>query len=73
MMSLTAKRIPCLSLFFSDKAVQVQLEEILESHDFQNHDEKRVLDCLLLQSPETTLIFPDDRGVLKLSMPDKGC
>lgn len=46
------------------------MEEILERHDFQKQDNDRVINCLLLQPPETMFYFSDNRGVLKILMPD---
>lgn len=56
-------------IFFPDETIQIQLEDLLESKDFQKTDEKKVLNCLLLQELETTIHFPGRRGSLKLTMP----
>lgn len=56
-------------VFFPDETIQIQLEDFLESANFQKTDEKKVLNYLLAQKLETTIHFPDNRGSLKLTMP----
>ena len=56
-------------IFSPDEEIQIQLEDLLESEDFQKEDEEKVLKLLFLQQPETTIHFPDNRGSLKLAMP----
>lgn len=56
-------------IFFPDESLQIRLETMLERENFQKADEEKVSEALFSQGPpETTLIFPDNRG-LQLSMP----
>ena len=57
-------------IFFPDESIQIQLEDLLKSKDFQKKDEEKVLKYLLAQKLETTIHFPDNRGSLKLTMPN---
>lgn len=56
-------------LFFPDESVQIELEDLLETGNFQQADEKTVLNLLCSKDIRTALIFPDSSGSLKLSVP----
>ncbi len=56
-------------IFFPDEAFQVRLEEFLEKENFQQRDEKVVVEHIDRNPPITTLYFTDTRGTLKLPMP----
>jgi len=57
-------------IFFPDQSLQVQLEELLECHDFRPEDEKKLSRALVAKRLQTTLLFPADRGSLPLAVPD---
>ena len=57
-------------IFFPDESIQIQLEDVLEKYDFEKQNEKKIADYLSLQQIETVIYFPDDRGSLKIEMPD---
>ncbi|MDF1593464.1 MAG: hypothetical protein P1P89_18295 [Desulfobacterales bacterium] len=57
-------------IFFPDQALQVQLEALLESHDFAPEDEEKVSRALRAKGLQTTLLFSDNRGSLALAVPD---
>ena len=56
-------------IFFPDETDQIQLEDILESENFQKEDAGKILNYLLSYKLETVVYFPDNRGSLKISMP----
>jgi hypothetical protein len=53
-------------LLFPDETMQFQLEALLEGLQFQEADEKSILDDLLKRSLPVTIRFPEDRGPLHL-------
>lgn len=55
-------------IFFPDEPLQVRLEEFLENEDFHKTDEDNVANEIVARSPETSLHFPDNRGILKIPM-----
>ena len=57
-------------IFFPDQTLQVQLEDLLESHDFQTEDEEKTSRALIAKRLQTTLLFPASRGRLTLAVPD---
>jgi len=60
-----------LELIFSpDELIQTQLEEILETHNFQKKDEKNIVECIISQEIETKINLPDKKGSLKSALPD---
>ncbi len=59
-----------LHLIFSpDESMRIQIEDILESKDFNKEDENKIIDLFISRNPETTIHFPDNKGSLKLAMP----
>lgn len=56
-------------MFFPDETVQTQLEDTLESEDFQKADADTVLELLHARPLETKIKFPDHQDFLKLEMP----
>ena len=56
-------------LFFPDKQLQNQLEDLLENETFKEEDEKKVLDHLCRNPLELELHFPGDRGSFSLGIP----
>jgi hypothetical protein len=56
-------------LFFPDKQLQYQLEELLENETFEKEDEKEVLDHLFRNPLELEFHFPDNRGSFSLEIP----
>ena len=57
-------------IFYPDENMQVQLEEILESLNFQKEDEQTVSDHLVKTCDTIPVYFPDNRGTLYLTMPE---
>jgi hypothetical protein len=57
-------------LFFPDESIQIQLEETLERHRPQNEDENRILTYLCRDPLQVTFRFEDDRGKIKLPIPE---
>lgn len=57
-------------IFFPDQTLQVQLEDLLESHDFGTEDEEKLSRALIAKRLQTTLLFPAGRGRLTLAVPD---
>ena len=57
-------------IFFPDLSLQVQLEDLLESADFRVEDEGIISRALIAKRLQTTLLFPDGRGRLTLTVPD---
>jgi hypothetical protein len=58
-------------LFFPDESMQVKLEELLENLKLGAQDEDMVLDGLCRETPQVNMNLPDDRGTLKLQMPQE--
>ena len=56
-------------LFFPDKQLQYQLEELLENETFEKEDEKEVLDHLCRNPLELEFHFPEDKGSFGLKIP----
>jgi len=56
-------------LFFPDESMQIQLEEMLESLQLGNQDEKDVLDTLGRDSLQVNMRLPENRGSLNLILP----
>ena len=57
-------------IFFPDQTFQVQLEDLLEGHDFGAEDEEKLSRALIAKRLQTTLLFPAGRGSLTLAVPD---
>ena len=57
-------------LFFPDESMQIQLEESLERHKPQNKDEIKILTYLGRDPLQVTFRFKDERGALKLQIPE---
>ena len=57
-------------LFFPDESMQIQLEESLERYRPQNKDEDKLLAYLGRHPLQVTFRFKDERGVLKLLIPE---
>ena len=57
-------------LFFPDESMQIQLEETLERHRPQNEDENKILTYLCRNPLQVTFRFEDDRGTIKLLIPE---
>jgi len=57
-------------LFFPDESMQIQLEETLERHRPQNEDENKILNYLCRDPLQVTFRFEDDRGAIKLLIPE---
>lgn len=65
------ERDPLLELiFFPDRSLQAQLEDLLERYDYTADDVNILSRSLSGRKPETTLMFPDGRGRLSLDIPD---
>lgn len=58
-------------IFFPDESVQVQLEDLLENHQFHPADQQKVLNALVAKRLRIMLRFPDSRRVLMLAVPDQ--
>ncbi len=58
-------------IFFPDKLLQVQLEKILENEPFHVSDEKKIARLLIEKKTETTLMFPDNRGSLRVAIQEQ--
>lgn len=56
-------------IFSPDESMQIQLENILESKDFNKEDENKIIDLFISRNPETTIQFQDNRGSLKFVIP----
>ena len=56
-------------IFFPDESIQMQLEDILQSHDYSKKDEKKILDYLCFRQIEAAIHFPDNKGKLTLAVP----
>ena len=57
-------------LFFPDESMQIQLEETLERHRPQNEDENKILTYLCRDPLQVTFRLEDDRGAIKLPIPE---
>jgi len=57
-------------LFFPDESMQVQLEERLERYRPENEDGNKILTYLCRDPLQVTFHFEDDRGRLKLQIPE---
>jgi hypothetical protein len=57
-------------LFFPDESIQIQLEETLERHRPQNEDENKILTYLCRDPLQVTFRFEDNRGAIKLPIPE---
>ena len=57
-------------LFFPGESMQVQLEETLERYRPENEDGKKILAYLCRDSLPVTFRLEDDRGALKLQIPE---
>jgi len=57
-------------LFFPDESLQIQLEESLERYRPQNKDEDKLLVCLGRHPLQVTFRFENERGALKLLIPE---
>jgi hypothetical protein len=57
-------------LFFPDESIQVRLEEVLERCRPQKEDEEKIITYLCQNPLHVTFHFEDDRGALKLQIPD---
>ena len=56
-------------IFFPDTAIQLALEEFLETGDFEETDDARVLKYLIETDAETPLRFPGNTEAFTLTMP----
>jgi hypothetical protein len=57
-------------LFFPDKQLQYQLEELLENETFEKEDEKKVLEHMCRNCLELEIHFPEGRGSFSLGIPE---
>lgn len=57
-------------LFFPDETLQHQLEDLLESQNFEHEDEKKVLRYLCRNPLVVSFHFPDQRGSFRLEIPE---
>ena len=57
-------------LFFPGESMQVQLEKTLERYKPQDEDEYKILTYLCGNPLQVTFCFEDDRGALKLQIPE---
>jgi hypothetical protein len=57
-------------LFFPDESIQVQMEDMLEQCRPQKEDEDKIITCLCQDPLTVTFRFEDDRGALKLPIPE---
>ena len=57
-------------LFFPGESMQIQLEKTLERHKPQNEDKNKILACLCADPLQVEFRFEDDRGTLKLPIPE---
>lgn len=58
-------------LFFPDESIQVRLEEMLEQCRPQKKDEDKLITHLCRDSLQVTFHFEDNRGALKLQIPEE--
>jgi len=57
-------------LFFPDESMQMQLEELLQTLELHQQDEQQVLACLCKVPLHVPFRFADDRGSLRLLLPE---
>ena len=57
-------------VFYPDENMQIQLEEILETQNFQKKDEQTVSEHLVTSCDNIPVYFSDNRGALYLTMPE---
>jgi len=57
-------------LFFPDESIQIELEEMLERCKPQKVDEDKIITHLCQDPLKVTFHFEDDRGALKLQIPE---
>jgi len=57
-------------LFFPDESIRVHLESFLQTADWIQEDEYRVLFLLMERNPQATLLFPGEKPVLLAVPPD---
>jgi hypothetical protein len=57
-------------LFFPDESMQLQLEKVLETLKLHKRDEQQVLACLCREPLHVWLRFADNRGALRLLLPE---
>ena len=57
-------------LFFPDRQLQYQLEDLLENETFEKEDEKKVLEHLCRNCLEQEFHFPEGRGSFSLEIPE---
>ena len=56
-------------LFFPDESIQIELEALLESLNFQQREAENILDFLYQKPLHISLRFPDERGSLNFEVP----
>jgi len=57
-------------LFFPDESMQLQLEQVLETLQLERREEPRVLACLCKTPLDVPLRFADQRGTLRVRLPE---
>lgn len=60
-------------IFFPDPAHQIQLEPLLQRHDYEDSDGPKVLEALMAEAPQALLIFEDGRGRIQIPVPRDEC
>jgi len=56
-------------IFFPDESIQILLEEFLEEADIREEDVDRISGYLSAREIQTKIIFPDERGTIKVIVP----
>jgi hypothetical protein len=56
-------------IFFPDESIQFHLEEFLEQADISKEDAGRITGYLSAREIQTKIIFPDERGTIKVTVP----
>ncbi len=56
-------------IFFPDESIQFHLEEFLEQADIGKEDTGRITGYLSAREIQTKIIFPDERGTIKVIVP----
>lgn len=56
-------------IFFPDESIQFLLEEFLEQADIGKEDVGRIIGYLSAREIQTKIIFPDERGAIKVPVP----
>ncbi|MFH1974676.1 MAG: hypothetical protein ABIJ52_03840 [Pseudomonadota bacterium] len=56
-------------IFFPDESIQFHLEEFLEEADIRKEDVDRITGYLSSREIHTKIIFPDERGTIKITVP----